>query len=111
MSKNLVNCLGKLKTISKIKNSTKRKKALNLNYDECLYKALNEIAVNTVKRRVPLSIKQVNKLKKHKLNIKKLSCRTKNKKKQKQLVVQSGGFLPVLIPAIASILTSILSNQ
>jgi hypothetical protein len=83
---------------------------LELN-DDCLYKALNEIAVNTVNKKVPLSQKQKTSLKKYKIDIEKLSCYTKNSAKRKKLVCQSGGFLPILIPTIASVLTTLLTKN
>ncbi len=54
MSNNLKNCMSKLKVISKIKNPVLRKKVLLDLSDDCLYKALNEIAVNTVKQKVSI---------------------------------------------------------
>lgn len=109
MSKNLNYCIEKLKLISKISDPKLRKKVLLNLYDECLYKALHEVAVNTVKSKVPLSTKQKKQLIKYKINIQKLACPTKIKNKRKRLVLQSGGFLPILIPAIASILTSLIT--
>jgi hypothetical protein len=110
MSQNLQHCMNKLKVISLIKNETVRKKVLNDLYDNCLYKALNEIATNTVNKKVSLNSKQKQSLKKYKTNIHKLSTFTKSKRKRKNLVVQSGGFLPFIIPAVASILTSLLTK-
>ncbi len=71
---------------------------------------MNEIAVNTVKQKVNLSKVQKKALKKYKIDIEKLSCYTKNSSKRKKLVGQSGGFLPILIPTVASILTTLLAK-
>jgi hypothetical protein len=110
MSSNLRNCIQKLIIISKIKNQSLRKKVLLNLYDECLYKALYEVAVNTVSKNVPLKKKDKLLLRKHKLKIQKLACFTRNKQKRKSLISQSGGFLPILIPTIASILTSLITQ-
>ena len=108
MSRNLKNCMHKLKVISQIKDSKIRKKVLTSMADDCLYKALNEIAINTVNKKVPLSIGQKKKLRKYRIKIQKLAIPTSNRKKRKQLVIQSGGFLQFLIPAVAAILPEII---
>ena len=110
MSSNLRMCMEKLKIIAKIRDSRLRKKILSEIADQCLYKALNEIAVNTVSRKVPLNRATKISLRKYKTHINSLARKTSNRRLQKKLVVQSGGFLPVLIPAITSILGSILST-
>jgi len=111
MSVNLRKCMNKLKMIASIKDEKTRKNVLSKISDDCLYKALHEIAVNTVAQKVPLSAKLKKSLRKHKIKIKKLSCKTNNKKKRKKLVIQSGGFLPILIPAVASIITSLIASK
>ena len=111
MSLNLRKCMEKLKMIASIKDANLRKKVLSSTTDDCLYKALNEIAINIVARKVPLTSKQKKNLRKYQFKIKKLTCKTKNKKKRKQLVVQSGGFLPLLIPAVASVITSLIASK
>src|SRR5258708_11319180 len=110
MSKNLKNCMQQLQFIAKIKDSDLRKKVLKNVADDCLYSALNEIALNTVNKKVPLSAIDKKSLRKHRVKIQNLACFTKNKKKRKRLVVQSGGILPFIIPTIASILTSLIAN-
>ena len=111
MTNNLNNCIEKLLIISKIKDPNLRKKVLVEVSDDCLYKALKEIAINTVGNKVPLTKVIKNQLKKYRKNIIDLSKNTQNKIKRKKLVVQSGGFLPILIPAIASIITTLLAKK
>ena len=111
MSLNLRKCMEKLKTLASIKDDKVRAKALADVSDSCLYKALHEIAVNTVGKKITLSPKVKKSLRKYNLKIKKLSCKTKDTKKQKKLVVQSGGFLPILIPAVTSIITSLIASK
>ena len=57
MTNNLNNCIEKLLIISKIKDPNLRKKVLVEVSDDCLYKALKEIAINTVGNKVHLQKK------------------------------------------------------
>jgi len=109
MSKILKSCFPKLSFICKIKDPKLRKKLLINIADNCLFQALHEIAVNTIKGRVPLSNSQKRKLSKHKSTLSKLAKNGKPNKKGKLILIkQSGGFLPILLPAIATVLSSII---
>jgi hypothetical protein len=108
MSRNLKHCMSKLKIIAQIKDPNLRKKVLLNLGDDCLYKALNEIAINTVKNKVPLTLKLKKKLRPYKSKIQKLACYTKDRRNKKRLIVQSGGFLPLLLPAVVTALGGIL---
>ena len=111
MSKNLIHCYEKLKFISEIKDEKLRKKLLNRVGDNCLYNALHEIAINTLKGRIPLNSNQKRKLNKQKKLLINLSKNTKDNIRKKKLVKQSGGaLLPIIIPAIASIISSLISK-
>jgi hypothetical protein len=110
MSQNIKNCFDKLRFIASIKDPSLRKKILSSMHNDCLYLALNEIALNTVKGNLKLKSQQKKKLYKHRNLIKKLSTKTNNRVKRRKLVTQSGGFLPILIPALASILTTLITN-
>jgi len=80
--------------------------------DETVYNALHEIAYNTIKGNYKLPITHSKKLKRYNPLLEEF-CVTKNKscsKKRKQLIEQSGGFLPILIPALATIISSIISR-
>ena len=110
MSNNLLHCLEKLKKVSSIKNVKQRQKQLDKISDACIYKALNEIAIYTIEGSIKLSPQRLKKLRKFNRNIKKMSTKTNNRTEQKKLVKQSGGFLPILIPAVASIITSLITK-
>ena len=110
MSTNLKNCIEKLKIVSKIKDQALRKKVLAEIADPCLYKALKEIAINTVAKKVPLSKPTKKRLEKFEKQILALTKNTNSNKQRKNLIVQSGGFLPILVPAILSVLTTLLKN-
>ena len=99
-----------LKGISTL-NEAKRKKVLSdIGQDPTIYHALREIAHNTIKGNVKLNNNQKLKLKRHNKTLKALCVNCKCAKKRKKLVVQSGGFLPLLIPAVAGLISSIISK-
>lgn len=71
-------------------------------------KCLCEICLNILVGNVPVNIQ---KLKKHKNTLRKLAKKTCSiKKKKKLLINQTGGFLPLLAPAIVSALGGILGR-
>jgi hypothetical protein len=110
MSENVKKCFDRLRFIASIKNPGLRKKILVSTHDDCLYFALNEIALNTIKGNMKLQTQQKKKLHKYKRLLKNLSLKTNNRVKRRKLVSQSGGFLPILIPTLASILTTLITN-
>jgi hypothetical protein len=105
MSLNLKKCMRQLQLIAAIKNPKTREAVLkDFSCNKCLYKALREIARNTIKRNVPLRAEHKLKLRRYAPLIKQLACKKLKKPRRTRAVIQSGGFLPVLIPIIASIL-------
>ena len=111
MSSDLKKKLELLKVIAKINNSKLRNSVLNdLATDDTFFNVLQEIALNTVKGRVPLTKGQKSKIKcKRALHC--LACPPKdltaNKKKRKKLVTQlGGGFWSLIIPALVALLAS-----
>ena len=103
MSPNLRKCLRELVLISRVKDARIRNTLLKqISCDQAIYKALHEIAYNTVQRKLKLKPAQKKKLRPYKGYIKKLACYTKKKKEQRQLV-QKGGFLLPLIPAVMAL--------
>ena len=82
----------------------------NFDGEECIYNAIREIALNTTNGNIKLTPAQHGKLTRHKKLIKECTQPAKTKSKRKRLVVQSGGFLPYLIP-IALSLISTLKNE
>lgn len=113
MSKNLRNCLQQLILVAKIKNVKLRKSLLKeISCDPAIYRALHEIAINTVKGKIPFTAGQKRKLIRHAKLIKALAKPTKCIKTRKRLV-QKGGLplLPLLIPAAASIISAIINRN
>ena len=68
--------------------------------------ALSEIALNILRGNVQLSRQQVQRLQRHKQALRALASRAipLRRKRALLLVKQRGGFLPLLLPLIASIL-------
>lgn len=111
MSKNLQNCLKELYLIANIKKLRVRQEVLkDISDNECIYNALKEIAVNTVNRKIKLNPKQRRKLQKSAFIINEFSKSQKSRKKKRKLVVQTGGALPILIPAVIALLTNLIQN-
>ena len=102
-----------IQLLSKIKNAKKRKNILKeIEGDQNIYDSIAEIIRNNQKGNIKLTKLQTNKLKKYNKVLKGFCC-SKNKKcfkKRKNLLIQSGGVLPILIPAVASILSSLFNR-
>jgi len=94
-------------------NKENRAKILkDLGGDKTVYNALYEIAHNTIKGNYKMPNAQSRKLKPFKPLLQQF-CIGKNKscaKKRRKLIEQSGGLLPILIPALATVLSSIISR-
>lgn len=111
MSDNLKKAIEILKIVSSIKKNKLRKEVLSdLSCNECVYKGLREIALNIIKKNVPLTLKQKVKLRPYKTLLQDLALKKAGKLKKKKLVIQSGGALPILIPAVISIVGELLRN-
>ena len=101
-----------LRLIAGISRNDIRKAILKkLSEDPSFLKALREIAKNTVRRKINLSSAEVKKLQKHKRLIASIA-KTKNSiDKRRKLAVKSGGFLPILIPLIATIIGEVIKSS
>jgi hypothetical protein len=110
MSTSLKESISVLEYICSIKD--KKLRSQNLKYvskDPRIYSALREIAHNAVRGNIKISknlMKKLNNMR-YKRVIYELSKKQKSRRKQRQLVEQSGGFLPYLIPAVVSIISAL----
>lgn len=113
ISNSLNKSLPLLKIVSKLSQKNRNNILKELGGEKTVYNAFHEIAHNTLKGNYKLSKPQLKKLKPHNNVLKKLCIKSNRNccKKRKKLIVQSGGFLPILIPAIATILSSIISRN
>ena len=74
-----------------------------------LLRAFAEIALNIVKRQLPLSNTDIKRLKKHENEIIQLSKRKHSHEKRKQILMK-GGFLPSLLSLLPTLVTGILTS-
>jgi hypothetical protein len=75
--------------------------------DKDFVKAIKEIASNTVNKNIPLTVSDKIKLKKYKSVLLDLSY----KGGKKSLVQSGGGFLPLLVPIVTTVLSSMLNGS
>lgn len=82
--------------------SLKQKKLLLKNANASQIGAVCEVCLNLLAGNFPVNIQ---KLRKYKTSIRKVACRSTNLKSRKRILVnQSGGFLPLVLPAVISAL-------
>ena len=97
---------------TQLKNVRSRKDFLKLmSKDETVYEAIKNIVINLMKGNINLNKRSKLKLMKEKKVIKAFTCNNKCKKKKQKIVEQSGGFLNVVIPLIASVIADIINDQ
>jgi hypothetical protein len=110
MSENLRECMPALKAVIKLKKNQRIKKLQELGLQECIYLALHEVAINMVKKKIPLSRIQTSRLRKYKSKIKDLACYKKQGKARLNRVVQVGGYIQWFLPAVITAISSLLSK-
>ena len=110
MSHNLQECIIELQRAMKSKNKNKRKVLLEfLAHKNCIYEAMREISMNI--KKLPLNKKQKTKLNKKAKVIKTLANGVKRRSDRKKLILQTGGFLPWLLPIVATLITTAIENS
>jgi len=99
-----------LKTVLKSK-SVKRKNLL-LNATKDNIHCLSEIAHNTCKGNIPYKRTALKRLKKFKLHVRRLAKKRLPFSRKKRILLQHGGFLPLLIePVIAALVGTVAKIQ
>ncbi len=88
----------------KVKNQVIKKGKKDLIHTIC------ECVHNTLNGKVKLTPKELNKLNNHKYTLRKLLSK-KNLKDKKEILIQKGGFLNILLPSAIALLTSILEKK
>lgn len=110
-SNDLKHCLHRLDVVARTKDTRRRKTLLReLSHDDKIHKTIRCLAQNTINRRIPLETHHKKKLLRHSQIIQQLARKNLSKSKSKQLIEQSGGFLPILIPIILDLATDILEE-
>ena len=103
--KNVENHLNKLKLIGDCK--PRIRKIIIENADKGLILVINECVKNFLMGNVKLNDELMTKIKKYKKIIRNFSNQDCQKRK-KEILVQKGGFLPLLIPTIISVISSLI---
>lgn len=113
ISENLRKHFPMLKLISQMNLRARKTILKHQSSDPSFYKAIRELAKNTVNRNIPLSEKNKRKLKKDKRHILLLVKKGHKKHKRRKLVLQSGRgfFLPVVVPIVASLIGELISRN
>jgi hypothetical protein len=84
-----------------------QKKILNNKSDTKIIQFIKDIILNLLKGNIDLSEKEKSKLQKYKYTLRKI-LNTKPVCKSRQIIIQKGGFLSVLIPGALTLISSIL---
>lgn len=117
MSSRLQKSFDQLSVIAKLQKNKKLQRRLLREFanDPEFLAAIVEITQNTIKKRVPLNEHQLEKLRPHIKIIKKIASDPdkvfKKKSSRHRTIEQSGGFLQVLVPTIASLLVDLAARQ
>lgn len=84
-------------------NPIKRKKLIKTSSIDNI-NALSEIALNTLKGNLKLTPLEIKKLKRHRKHIRKIAKRSISAKQKRNILIQKGGFLPLLLtPFLAAV--------
>ena len=98
----------------KVLNDGKKavKQSLIANANENLIKCINECVYNTLyNKNIKLNKTKTKMLKKHRFSLRKLVDKRTSLKKQKKILLQSGGsFLPILLPTVLSVLGELITK-
>jgi hypothetical protein len=88
-----------------------QRKALLQKADTQLIRYICECALNVLQGNIPLTKEHKSRLRKHTNILRKLANSTDNFSAKKKIIVQRGGFLPVLLaPLIGTILSNLISK-
>jgi hypothetical protein len=102
----LENSLSKLKQFYSCSKKD-QKKILKNKSDTKIIQFIKDIILNLLKGNIDLSEKEKSKLQKYKYTLRKI-LNTKPVCKSRQIIIQKGGFLSVLIPGALTLISSIL---
>jgi len=109
MSQRMRQYLPLLKRITRMSDRVRRRYLKNC--DKAIMDCFSECAVNVLKGHVPLSNRQFTRLKREKTHVRALASKRTSLKK-KRSIVQKGGFIQaLLLPAIATLGSALLSRM
>lgn len=106
----VIKCLPTLEKIAKSRSLEKRLELLK-HAEDCIFYAIGEIFLNILNGNIRVSNKRREKLKPYRLKIRRIASKNLPKQVRKQLIIQSGGFLPSLIIPAVSFLAEIAAKK
>jgi len=92
------------------KSKAMKRKGIIQNASKDNINALSEVALNTLLGNVPLSDQHKKKLKRHRFSIRNLAKAKVSLKNKKDFLIQKGGFLPLLISPVLSLLGGLAAD-
>lgn len=102
MSKNLKDCIPLIKRYCKLRTRREKVQFLKL-FEDCVLKAVQEMALNTMQGNVHLTDKQKKRLQRYKEALIALSKHSVPRLKKRRILLQSGtGLFAALIPLVLS---------
>ena len=114
MSKNLRRCMKNMHHVCdvksrKLKNSILEEMSKKKEFFEAIYEIVNNIQAKFLKLD-DLPPSELGKLKKHFFLMEQIHKRPKSKIRRKRLVKQSGGFLPIILPILTTVVGELIAN-
>ncbi len=106
MSRNVQHCIDHLKVLSKC--NTKQRRGIIETANPVVFKAICECSLNVVKGNIPLTPTQKRQITPYKNILRSLADRNKSFQAKKRILIQKGGFLPILLRAIVPTIASLL---
>lgn len=94
-----------------MKAKPKLRSAIVKHSDDGLIKAISEIALNTLNGNNKIDNKTIRKLHPYKRQMRCLACSKRSSKSKRKIIIQKGGFLPLLIGSILSGVIGALFNK
>ena len=106
---NILDCLEELNGLVKEKSIEKRKKLLSV-VKNCVIDAISEISLNCLKKNFPLKESTHKRLFPYRESLRKISNRRSSNKIRRKILIQKGGFLPLLIEPAISFIAAIVGE-
>ena len=103
-------CKTELYNISKTSNKEERDLLLK-RLDDCVIDAISEISKNCLIDKIPLTQCNFKKIKEYKSTIRELSKKNIPRENKREIIVQQGGFLNILIPSVLSLLANVIEKR
>ena len=114
MSKNLRKCMKTMHLLCSTQNKKLRKSIIQeMAKHQCFFEAIYEIVNNIHLKNIKLkNLKSLDKkrLKKFLPLLRKIHSCPKNKSIRKKLVVQTGGWLPIVLPVLTTVVGELISH-